>query len=84
MKKFSELLGCASATNVREKDDFYRTPHDCTEALTPTRAAKPRPPRMVSLRHVCALGKKKKAACRGSLGEGDASSATFRAPGVIS
>jgi hypothetical protein len=33
MKKFSELLGCASATNVREPNDFYTTPHECTEAL---------------------------------------------------
>jgi hypothetical protein len=33
MKKVSELLGCASATNVREKHDFYQTPHECTAAL---------------------------------------------------
>jgi hypothetical protein len=27
------MLGCASATNVREPDDFYCTPRECTEAL---------------------------------------------------
>jgi hypothetical protein len=27
------VLGCASATNVRDKDDFYETPTDATVAL---------------------------------------------------
>src|SRR5215813_14236056 len=29
----ADILGCASPTNTREPDDFYATPHDCTEAL---------------------------------------------------
>jgi hypothetical protein len=31
--KFSELLGCPSHINQREKHDFYQTPPECTEAL---------------------------------------------------
>jgi hypothetical protein len=33
VKTISAILGCASATNVREPEDFYRTPRECTEAL---------------------------------------------------
>jgi hypothetical protein len=29
----SRILGCPSPTNVREKDDFYATPAECTTAL---------------------------------------------------
>jgi hypothetical protein len=32
-RRISDILGCASPTNTRETDDFYATPHDCTEAL---------------------------------------------------
>jgi hypothetical protein len=32
-RTISDILGCASPTNERERDDFYATPHDCTEAL---------------------------------------------------
>lgn len=31
--KISEILGCPSPINVREKDDFYQTPAECTAAL---------------------------------------------------
>jgi hypothetical protein len=33
MKKISEILGCPSPINVREPDDFYQTPAECTVAL---------------------------------------------------
>jgi hypothetical protein len=32
-KTISSILGCESAINVREPDDFYQTPRACTEAL---------------------------------------------------
>jgi hypothetical protein len=32
-KTVAEILGCPSPINVREKDDFYATPAECTEAL---------------------------------------------------
>ena len=46
-KKFSELLGCASVTNIREPDDFYEPDRriyrirlsDKTSRLHPQRAA---------------------------------------------
>jgi hypothetical protein len=32
-RTIADILGCASPTNTREPDDFYATPHECTEAL---------------------------------------------------
>jgi len=32
-RTIADILGCASSTNAREPDDFYGTPHECTEAL---------------------------------------------------
>jgi hypothetical protein len=32
-RTISDILGCASPTNTRERHDFYPTPHECTQTL---------------------------------------------------
>jgi hypothetical protein len=32
-RTIADILGCASPTNTRDRDDFYATPQECTEAL---------------------------------------------------
>src|SRR5215469_12575480 len=39
-RTIADIVGCASPTNTREPDDFYVTPHECTEALIAAEAAR--------------------------------------------